>query len=114
MTFHLLPLLARSVPGAGIIGGIVGGSATLANNLKARNDGADISNAEIAVNTAKEAAGSGAATALGAVAVGVVGGGLVISLGAAFAASVAGKYAWDLAMERIDDPDSGGLFSGTD
>ncbi len=114
MAFHLAPFLVRSVPGVGVLGGIVGGSAALAKNLKAKKDGEDISNSDIAKDTVKEAAGAGAATAFSAYVVGIVGGGLAISLGTAFAAAVAGKYAWDRVMERLENADVGGLFSGTD
>ena len=111
MALHLAPLLFRSVPGGGVLGGIVGGSAAVAKNLKARKDGAHISNAEIAQDAAKEAAGAGAATAFSVYVVGIVGGGLVISLGTAFAAAVAGKYFWDLGMERLEEADDSGFFS---
>ena len=114
MALPLAPLLAQGVPGIGVLGGIVGGSAALAKNLKAKKDGEDISNSDIAKDTAKEAAGTGAATAFSVYVVGIVGGGLVISLGTAFAAAVAGKYAWDRVMERLENPDKGTLFSGTD
>ncbi len=113
MAIQLVPLLVRNVPGVGVLGGIIGGAAALAKNLKARKDGEDISNSDIAKDTAKEAAGTGAATAFSVYVVGIVGGGLVISLGTAFAAAVAGKYAWDRAMERLENADEG-LFSGTD
>ena len=114
MAYHLVGHLARGVPGIGLLGGIVGGSAAVAKNLKARKDGEDISNSEIAKEAAKEAAGAGAATVFSAYVVGIVGGGLVISLGTAFAAAVAGKYAWDRVVENLEDADAGGLFSGKD
>ncbi len=114
MAYHLVPLLARSVPGIGLLGGIVGGSAAVARNLKARKDGEDISNSDIAKDKVKEAAGAGAATAFSAYVAGIVGGGLVISLGTAFAAAVAGKYAWDRVVERLENADEGGHFSGKD
>lgn len=102
MVFQLAPYLAQSAPGVGVLGSIVGGSATLAKHLKARKNGeSDISNSEIASDTVKEAAGAGVATAFSAVAVGVVGGGLAVSLGTAFVAAVAGKYAWDQGVERL-------------
>ncbi len=106
MVFQLAPYLAQSAPGVGVLGSIVGGSATLAKHLKARKRGeSEASNQEIAADTLKEAAGAGAATAISAVAVGVVGGGLVVSLGTAFAAAVAGKYAWDQGVERLTGGD---------
>ena len=67
--------------GIGVLGGIVGGSVALAKNLKARKDGEDISNSDIAKDTAKEAAGAGAATVFSAYVVGIVGGGQRQSVG---------------------------------
>jgi hypothetical protein len=114
MAVYLAPLLAQSVPGVGILGGIAGGSAALAKGLKARKNGENISNSDMAKDTAKEAAGAGAATALGIYAAGIVGGGLVLSLGTAFAAAVVGKYTWDRLTERLENVDKGALFSGKD
>jgi hypothetical protein len=106
VVFQLAPFLAQSAPGVGVLGSIVGGSATLAKNIKARKNGeSDMSNSEIAVDTAKEAAGAGVATAFSAVVVGAVGGGLVVSLGTAFGAAVVGKYAWDRGVERFSAKD---------
>jgi len=87
MVIYLVSHLASSVPGVGILGGIVGGSATLARNLKARKGGEEISNSDMAKDTAKEAAGSGVATALGI-------------------------YAWDRLAEGVENGDRGTLFSG--
>ncbi|MBF0252105.1 MAG: magnetosome protein MamC [Alphaproteobacteria bacterium] len=103
MAFQLAPFLAQSVPGVGILGGIVGGSATLAKNL--RNNDGSMSTQDIAIDTAKETAGAGLATAFSAWTVGIVGGGLTVSLGTAFVAAVAGKYAYDKAMEAILNKD---------
>ncbi|OEJ64951.1 magnetosome protein MamC [Magnetovibrio blakemorei] len=100
MAFQLVTALSHSVPGIGVFGAVVGGSAALAKNLRAREtDG--LSTEAIVVDTAKEAAGAGAATALSAVVVGMVGGGLVVSLATAFVAAAAGKYAWDRGVEHF-------------
>ena len=104
MAFQLAPFLAQSTPGVGLLGSVVGGSATLAKNLRARKKGeSTMTDSEIAVDTVKEAAGAGVATAFSAVTVGVVGGGLIISLGTAFVAAVAGKYAWDYGVDRLTE-----------
>ena len=100
MPFALAPFLAQSVPGVGVLGSIVGGSAALAQVLKDKKNGKATSS-QVAVNTAKEAAGAGVATAFSAFVVGIVGGGLVVSLGTAVAAAVVGKYVWDRGMERL-------------
>ncbi|MEG3620032.1 magnetosome protein MamC [Magnetovibrio sp. PR-2] len=105
MAYQLVTALSHSVPGIGVFGAVVGGSAALAKNLRARETN-DMSNEEIVVDTAKEAAGAGVATALSAAAVGVVGGGLVVSLATAFTVAAAGKYAWDRGLERFSDMDS--------
>ncbi len=73
MAFQLAPFLARSVPGVGVLGGIVGGAAALA------------------------------ATAFSAFAAGLVGGGLVVSLATAFTAAVAEKYVWDRGMDCLQE-----------
>ena len=39
MAFQLAPFLARSVPGVGVLGGIVGGAGALAEGLKAKERG---------------------------------------------------------------------------
>lgn len=102
MVFKLAPFLAQSAPGVGVLGGIVGGSATLAKHIRARKNGeTEMTDSDIAKDTLKETAGAGVATAFSAVVVGIVGGGLVVSLGTAFAAAVAGKYAWDRGFERL-------------
>ncbi len=102
MVLHLAPCLARSVPGIGVLSGIIGGSATLAKNLKARKDGEDISTFEIVEDTVNKTAWAGVATMFSAYAVGLVGGGVAISLGTAFAAAVAGMYAVDWGIERLE------------
>ncbi|MEE9545619.1 MAG: magnetosome protein MamC [Rhodospirillales bacterium] len=102
MAFQLAPFLARSVPGVGVLGGIVGGAAALAEGLKAKERG-EVDSRQVAASTVKEAAGAGAATAFSAFAAGLVGGGLVVSLATAFTAAVAGKYVWDRGMDCLQE-----------
>jgi hypothetical protein len=101
MSFNLAMVLAKSVGGVGVLGGIVGGSAALAKNIKKKKEGT-ITNREMAIDTGKETVGAGVATAFSAFAAGTVGGGLVLSLGTAFAAAAAGKYAWDYGVEMVE------------
>lgn len=102
MSFNLAMFLARSVGGVGVLGGVVGGSAALAKNIRKKNAG-EITNQELAIDTGKEAVGAGVATAFSAFVAGLVGGGLVVSLGTAFAAAAAGKYAWDYGIELAEE-----------
>ncbi len=111
MVLHLAPCLARSVPGIGVLSGIIGGSATLAKNLKARKDGEDISTFEIVEDTVNKTAWAGVATMFSAYVVGFVGGGVAISLGTAFAATVAGMYAVDWGIERLESAYKDGQIS---
>ncbi|HIJ38753.1 MAG TPA: magnetosome protein MamC [Rhodospirillaceae bacterium] len=101
MAFQLAPFLARSVPGIGVLGGIVGGAAALAKNARLLQE-KRVTATEAAVETGKETVGAGLATAFSAVAAGAVGGGLVISLGTALVAGVAAKYAWDRGIEFVE------------
>ncbi len=94
--------LAQSTSGVGVLGAIVGGSGAAAKNYKDHKDGL-ISTQEAVYDTTKQAAGAGVATAVSALAVGAVGGGLALSLGTAFAVAAGTKYAWDRAMEEVDD-----------
>ncbi len=102
MSFNLAMFLSRSVGGVGVIGGIVGGSAALAKNVKRKSRG-EITTKEAVIDTSEEAVGAGVATAFSAFAAGVVGGGLVVSLGTAFTAAALGKYAWDRSVEYAHD-----------
>ncbi|MBF0448467.1 MAG: magnetosome protein MamC [Magnetococcales bacterium] len=101
MSFNLAMVLAKSVGGVGVLGGVVGGSAALAKNFKRKRAG-EITNQEMAIDTSKEAVGAGVATAFSAFSAGVVGGGLVISLGTAFITAAVGKYAWDRGVEYVE------------
>ncbi|HAT51476.1 MAG: magnetosome protein MamC [Nitrospirae bacterium] len=101
MSFNLAMFLAKSTGGVGILGAVVGGSGALAKNIK-RKARHEISQRELIVDTSKEAAGAGVATAFSAFTAGLVGGGLATSLGTAFIAAVVGKYAWDYTLDRIE------------
>lgn len=98
---NLIHSLSQSTSGIGVIGAIVGGSAAAAKNYKDNKDGL-ISTKEALYDTSKEAAGAGVATAVSALAVGVVGGGLLVSIGTAVAVAAGAKYAWDRSMEEVD------------
>ena len=84
MAFHLAPYLAKSLPGIGVFGSVVGGAAALAKNARLVESG-QITQQDAAIDTAKE-----------------VGGGLAVSLGVAVAAGVAGKYAYDRGVEFLE------------
>ena len=101
MAFQLAPYLAKSVPGIGALGAIVGAAGALAKNGQLLKQG-KISQQEAAIDTVKETAGAGVATAFSAGVVGAVGGGLAVSLGVAVVAAVVGKYAWDRGAEFIE------------
>lgn len=102
MAFNLATYLMRNSAGVGVLGAVVGGSAAAAKNYKDHKRGV-IDKREALVDTGKEAAGAGVATAFSAVVAGVVGTGLVLSLGAAFVSAAAAKYAWDRTMDKLDD-----------
>ena len=101
MPFRLAPYLAKTVPGMGVIGAIVGAAGSVAKNAQLLKDG-KITRQQAAVDVSKETAGAGVATAFSAAVVGVVGGGLAVSLGVAVAAAVAGKFAWDRGADAIE------------
>ncbi len=101
MSFQLAPYLAKSVPGVGVLGGIVGGAAALAKNARLLHENR-ITKTEAAIDTGKETVGAGLATAFSAVAAGAVGGGLAVSLGTALIAGVAAKYLWDVGMQVVE------------
>lgn len=92
--------LARTGSGVGVLGAIIGGSMTLAKHLPALRDGT-ADNRKVAIETGKEAAGAGVATVIAAYAAGVVGGGLIVSIGTAVAAASLGKLAFDRGLEYV-------------
>jgi len=99
--FNLAMYLAQSAAGVGVLGSIVGGSAAAAKNIKDHRKG-NVSTNEALYDTGKEGMGAGVATAISALSVGVVGGGLAVSLGTAFVAAVGAKFVWDRAVERVE------------
>ena len=101
MAFQLAPYLAKTVPGVGVLGAVVGAAGSLSKNLQLLKEG-KISQQDAAIDVTKETAGAGLATAFSAAVVGAVGGGLVVSLGVAVTAAVAGKYVWDRAAECVE------------
>jgi len=102
MAFQLAPYLAESLPGIGIFGSLVGGAAALAKNAKLLRDG-KVGQRDAVIDIGKETVGAGLATAFSAGAAGAVGGGLVVSIGVAVAAGLAGKYAWDRCAEYAEE-----------
>jgi hypothetical protein len=101
LAFLLAPYLAKSLPGIGVLGSVVGGAAALAKNVRMVESG-QMTQRDAAVDTAKETVGAGLATAFSAAVAGAVGGGLIVSLGVAVAAGVAGKYAYDRGVELLE------------
>ncbi|MBT3234657.1 MAG: magnetosome protein MamC [Bdellovibrionales bacterium] len=99
--FNLAQFLAQSVTGIGVLGGVVGGSAKLADVAAAKKK-KEIPLPEASYAVSKEAAGAGVATAFSAFSAGVVGGGLAVSLITAFGAATVGKYAWDWGVDAIE------------
>jgi len=100
MAFNLAAYLSQTVPGMGILGAVVGGSAAAAKGYADYKRGL-IDKEGVLRQTGKEAAGAGVATAVSAAVVGVVGGGLLLSLGTAFASAAVAKYAWDRSVRQI-------------
>ncbi|MES9902637.1 MAG: magnetosome protein MamC [Sedimenticola sp.] len=98
---NLAAFLSQSTSGIGVFGALIGGAAAAAKNYKDNRDGL-ISVKEAVYDTSKEAAGAGVATAVSAVAVGAIGGGLALSIGSAVIVATGAKYAWDRGMERLD------------
>jgi hypothetical protein len=99
--FNLAQFLAQSVTGIGVLGGVVGGSAKLAD-VAATKRSRPVPAKEASYAVSKEAAGAGVATAFSAFSAGVVGGGLAVSLVTAFGAATVGKYAWDYGVEALE------------
>ncbi len=98
---NLVAYLAQSTSGIGVFGAVVGGAGAAAKNYKDQQDGL-ISTKDAVINTSKEAAGAGVATAVSAVAAGAIGSGLVLTLGTAVVVAAGAKYAWDRGMEAVD------------
>ena len=103
MTFNLAGYLAQNAAGVGVLGAVVGGSAAAAKTYKDRKRGL-IDTRQAVVYTSREATGAGIATAVSAVAAGVVGGGLLSALTAAFVAASVTKYGWDRVADKVQAP----------
>ena len=88
----LAQYLAQSAAGVGVLGAVVGTSAAAAKNIKDHRDGL-IDTKDALYDTSKEGLGAGVATAFSAVAAGLVGGGVALSLGTALIAATGAKYA---------------------
>ena len=101
MAFRFAPYLAKSVPGVGVLGAIVGAVGAVSKNAQLLKEG-KVTQREAALDTTKETAGAGLATAFSAAVVGAVGGGLAVSVGVALAAGIAGKYAFDRGAEYLE------------
>lgn len=100
MSFNLARYLAENTAGVGLLGAVVGGSAAAAKSYKDHKRGL-IDTRQAMAYTGREAAGAGVATAVSAVAAGVVGGGLISALAAAFVAASVAKYGWDRAVDQV-------------
>jgi hypothetical protein len=98
---NLAAYLAQTTSGIGIFGAIVGGAAAAAKNYKDNQDGL-VSTKDAVIDTSKEAAGAGVATAVSAVAAGTVGSSLILTVGTALVVAAGTKYAWDRGMEVVD------------
>ncbi|MBT3308402.1 MAG: magnetosome protein MamC [Gammaproteobacteria bacterium] len=99
--FNLAQYLAQSASGVGVLGAVVGASGAAAKNYKDHRDGL-VDTQSALYNTGKEGLGAGLATAMSAVVAGAVGGGLVLSLGAAFTTAAGAKYAYDRGVEKLE------------
>jgi uncharacterized membrane protein len=88
------PVVARSVKTGGVVGALIGGAASAAQNIKAVKN-AELSKEEAVKKTAKDAAGSGLATAAGTALAGTLGVGGLASLLVVAAAATGVKYLWD-------------------
>ncbi|MBT3196643.1 MAG: magnetosome protein MamC [Gammaproteobacteria bacterium] len=97
----LAQYLAQSAAGVGVLGAVVGTSAAAAKNIKDHRDGL-IDTKDALYDTSKEGLGAGVATAFSAVAAGLVGGGVALSLGTALIAATGAKYAWDRGVEQVE------------
>lgn len=95
MTFNLAGYLAQNAAGVGLLGAVVGGSAAVAKTYRDRKRGL-IDTRQAVVYTSRETAGAGVATAVSAVA-----GGLLPALGAAFVTASVTKYGWDRVVDKL-------------
>ncbi|MBT3196220.1 MAG: magnetosome protein MamC [Gammaproteobacteria bacterium] len=101
VSLNFIQSLASTTAGIGVLGGIIGVSSSVARNMKGHREGL-VDTKEVVYDAGKEGVGAGAATVLGAMAVGAVGGGLALSLGTAVVVASASKYVWDRSIEQLE------------
>lgn len=99
---NLAATLAQSASGVGVLGAIIGGAAAAAKNYRDVTEG-QVSARDAVYDTTKEAAGAGVATLFSAIAAGTVGSSLILTIGTAFVAGAGAKYAWDRALEQLEN-----------
>lgn len=93
-TSYLRAGVGRAAATGGLAGAVVGGAISAAKNIKAVKNN-EISKEEAVRNTAKEAAGTGLATAAGVALAGALGIGGIVSLLVVGSAATGVKYFWD-------------------
>jgi hypothetical protein len=98
---NLAHFLSSSAPGVGIFGAIVGGSGAAAKNYSDYKNGL-VSYKMAVYDVSKETTGAGVATAASAVAAGVVGSSLALTIVTAVGVAAGVKYAWDRGMDSVD------------
>ena len=99
---NLVHYLSQSTASIGVLGGIVGGTAAAAKNIKSLKNG-EISQSEAALDVGKETVGAGVATAAAAVAAGMVGSSVLISAVTVIGVGTGAKYFWDMGVEKIEE-----------
>lgn len=100
---QLGPFLAESVPGMGILGGIVGTTNAIAKNVE-RVSRKTVSGKDALLDIGQEGFKNGLATALTFAAVGSIGGELIVSVGATLIIGSTLKYLWDRGFEQAAAP----------
>jgi len=91
-------LLFRSPVNSGVIGGLIGIMVSGAANIREYKEG-KVEAADATIRVGKDAIGTGVATGISAAVAGPVGSSLLLAL----VVGVGVKYAWDTAMEKIED-----------
>jgi len=95
---HIASGLGRASLAGGIAGAVVGGTISAAKQVKDVKD-EKITKQEAVKNTAKDAAGSGIATAAGVAVAGAIGVGGLTSLLVMATAATGVKYLWDASTQ---------------
>ena len=99
---NLVHFLSQSTGSIGILGGLVGGTAAAAKNIKDYRNG-DVTETQAAIEVGKETLGAGVATAAGAAAAGLVGTSVVASVLAVITVSTGAKFLWDMGVDKIEE-----------